>query len=261
MLPATLKETVKQLIAFFILNLFYGCFSYDRKPVVFKTVKDFVEFARVPSPDSSMLLLSYGIDQGAFGTGNAGTAVLKLSDTSKNLRLFTLSNSFDRLHWLDNKTISAKYDTIPFVRSGEPSNFKDLEVNGVKVRVSSYDYIEPNSKQIIEHQETSPNGKYELVAYRYMNDIHNLNFIHVSVIPAGRQIPKYGNYLIADMQSDYVLNGKWDNDNTLLFYSNNLYADMVQYYLVHDHPDIKYKVINDDKAYNSKYRWVGQSSR
>jgi hypothetical protein len=208
-----------------------------------------------------MLLLNYGIDQGAFGYGHAGTAILKLSDTTKNLRLFTLPNSFNRVQWIDNKTVSAKYDTIPFVRSGEPANFKDTEMNGINVIVSSYDYIEPTAQQRVEHRETSPNSQYELVAYRYINDVHNLNFIHVSIIPAGGQIPRYGNYLIADMQSDYVLNGKWDSNNTLIFYSNNLYTDMVQYYLVHDHADIKYKVIKDDKAYSSKYRWVGQSSR
>lgn len=223
--------------------------------------KDFTEFDRQYSPDSSMLLLNYGIDQGAFGYGHAGTAVLKLSDTTKNLRLFTLPNSFNRVKWVDNKTVSAKYDTIPFVRSGEQTNSKDTEINGIKVIVSSYDYIEPTAQQIVEYRETSPNGKYELVAYRYMNDKHNLNFIHVSIIPAGGQIPKYGNYLIADMQSDYVLNGKWDKDNSLIFYSNNLYADMVQYYLVCNRPTIKYKVINDDKRYSSKYRWTEQSSR
>lgn len=223
--------------------------------------KDFTEFDRQYSPDSSMLLLNYGIDQGAFGYGHAGTAVLKLSDTTKNLRLFSLPNSFNRVKWVDNKTVSAKYDTIPFVRSGEQTNSKDTEINGIKVIVSSYDYIEPTAQQIVEYRETSPNGQYELVAYRYMNDKHNLNFIHVSIIPAGGQIPKYGNYLIADMQSDYVLNGKWDKDNSLIFYSNNLYADMVQYYLVRNRPTFKYKVINDDKRYSSKYRWTGQSSR
>ena len=223
--------------------------------------KDFTEFDRQYSPDSSMLLLNYGIDQGAFGYGHAGTAVLRLIDTTKNLRLFTLQNSFNRLQWIENRTASAKYDTIPFVRSGETANFKDTEINSIKVIVSSYDYIEPNAQQRVEHRETSPNGKYDLVAYRYLNDVHNLNFIHVSVISAGGQIPKYGNYFIADMQSDYVLNGKWEKDNSLIFYSNKLYADMVQYYLVHDHPNIKYNVIIDDKTYSSKYRWTGQSSR
>jgi hypothetical protein len=252
---------VKQLIAIFILTLLNSCFSYDRKQEVFMSDKDFTEFDRQYSPDNSMLLLNYGIDQGAFGYGHAGTAVLKLSDTIKNLRLFTLSNSFNRVQWSDNRTVSAKFDTIPFIRSGKQANSKDTEINGVKVFVSSYDYIEPTAQQRIEHRETSPNGQYELVAYRYLNDKHNLSFIHVSIIPAGGQIPKYGNYLIADMQSDYVLNGKWDKDNSLIFYSNNIYADMVQYCLVHNHPNIKYKVINDDKTYSSKYMWTGQSSR
>lgn len=223
--------------------------------------RDFTEFARQYSPDNSMLLLNYGIDQGAFGYGHAGTAVMKLSDTTKNLRLFTIPNSFNRVQWVDNGTVSAKYDTIPFIRSGEQPNFKDTEINGIKIIVNSYDYIEPNAEQRVEYRETSPNGKYDLVAYRYLNDRHNLNFIHVSVIPAGGQIPKYGNYFIADMQSDYALNGKWDKDNSLIFFSNNLYADMVQYYLVHDRPNIKYEIINDDKTYSSKYRWTGQNSR
>jgi hypothetical protein len=127
--------------------------------------------------------------------------------------------------------------------------------------VSSYDDIEANAERRVEHRETSPNGQYELVAYRYINDVHNLNFIHVSIISVGRQIPKYGNFLIADKQSDYVLNGKWDKDNSVIFYSNNLYADMVQYYLVHNHPDFKYKVINDDKRYGSKYRWIEKTNK
>ena len=254
-------KTVKQLISFFILTFLCGCFSYDRKQEVFKTDKDFAEFWRQPSPDSSMLVLNYGIDLGAFGYGQAGTAILKLNDTIKNLRLFTLPNTFDRIKWIDNKTVSAKFDTIPFIRKGKTSSYNDTIINGITVKISSYDFIEPNAKQKIEHRETSPNGQHEFIAYRYIKDEHNLNFIHISVITTGGQIPKYGNYIIADMQSDYVFNGTWDKDNSLIFYSNNLYVDMVQYYLVHNRPNIKYKVVNDDKTYSSKYRWTGQSSR
>jgi hypothetical protein len=252
---------MKQFTILFISTLLFGCISYDRKQEVFKTDKDFVEFSRLPSPDSSMILLNYGIDQGAFGYGHAGTAILKLPDTTKNIRQFTLTNALDRFEWLDNKTVSAKFDIIPSIRSGERPILNDTVINGVAIKVSFYDYIEPNAKQLIEHRQISPSGQHELVAYRYMNDKHNLNFIHVSIIPTGGQIPKYGNFLIADMQSDYVLNGTWDKDNSIVFYSNNLYTDMVQYYLVHNHPDIKYKVVNDDKTYSSKYRWTKQSSR
>ena len=137
----------------------------------------------------------------------------------------------------------------------------DTIINGITVEISLYNFIGPNARQIIEHRETSPNGQHELIAYRYINDEHNLSFVHISVIPTDGQIPKYGNYIIADMHSDYVLNGTWDKDNSLIFYSNNLYADLVQYYFVHNRPTIKYKVVNDDNTYSSKYRWTEQSSR
>ena len=109
---------MKQFIIPFIATLLFGCVSYDRKQEVFKTDKDFVEFWRQQSPDSLMILLNYGIDQGAFGYGHAGTAVLKLSDTTHNLRQFTLSNSLDHFKWLDDKTISAKFDIMPSIRIG-----------------------------------------------------------------------------------------------------------------------------------------------
>ena len=141
---ATLKHTVRQLISFFILTLFCGCFSFDRKQEVFKTDEDFIEFWRQPSSDSSMLLLNYGIDLGAFGYGQAGTAILKLADTAKNLRLFTLPNTFDRLKWIDNKTISAQFDTIPFVRHGKPSTFRDTIINDINPHCS---YPDSNSRR------------------------------------------------------------------------------------------------------------------
>jgi hypothetical protein len=252
---------VKYFIIPFLATLLFGCVSYDRKKEVFKTDNDYTEFWRQPSPDSSMLLISYGIDLGAFGYGHAGTAILKLIDTTKNLRLFTLPNNFGRVKWLDNKTILAQFDTIPFIRDGKSSTFNDTIINRITVKVSAYDFIEPDSKLIIEHREKSPNGQYELVAYRYTNDIHNLNFIHVSIITTGEQIPKYGNYLIGDIHSDYVLNGTWDKDNNIIFYSNKQYADMIQYYLVHNRSNIPYKIIVDDTKYGSKYLWTDPSSR
>jgi len=151
--------------------------------------------------------------------------------------------------------------TAALSRDGTASTFKDTIINGMKIKVSSYDYIEPDSKQIIEHRETSPNGQYELIAYRYTNDIHNLNFIHVSIITKGGQIPEYGNYLIGDIHSDYVLNGAWDKNNNIIFYSNKQYADMIQYYLVHNRSNIPYKIIVDDTKYGSKYLWTDPSSR
>jgi hypothetical protein len=223
------------------------------------TDQDYVEFYREYSPDSSMLLINYGIDLGAFGYGQSGTAILKLSDTTKNLRDFSLPNTLTRLKWLDNKNISAQFDILPSLRTGEKNALTDKDINGIKIKVSALDYIEKDYHLEIEHRELSPNGQFELVVYRYLKDRSNLNFIHISVIPVGGQIPKYGNYLIADMQSDYVLNGTWTEKNKLKFYSNSQYSDLIQYYLVKDRERINYEIVTDDKEYGSKYRWTKKS--
>ena len=223
------------------------------------TDQDYVENYREFSPDSSMLLINYSLDLGAFGYGQSGTAILKLSDTTKNLRDFSLPNTLTRLKWLDNQTISAQFDILPSLRSGEKITLTDKEINGVKIKVSALDYIDKDDHLEIEHRELAPNGQFELVAYRYLKDRSNLNFIHISIISVGGQIPKYGNYLIADMQSDYVLNGTWTEKNELKFYSNSQYSDLIQYYLVNDRAKIKYEIVTDDKEYGSKSRWTKKS--
>lgn len=93
------------------------------------------------------------------------------------------------------------------------------------------------------------------MAYRYLKDNDNLNFIHISVIPKGVKIPRYGNYFIADTSSDYILYATWDKKNTLVFYSNEQYHDLIPHYLVRTRHDIKYKIVID-KRYSGKYRWV-----
>ena len=248
---------MRRTIFLLILTVFCSCaFSDNKKDEVHITDKDFVENYREYSPDKSMLLLDYSRDIGAFGYGQGGVAVLKLSDTTKNLRQFSLPNSFSRVKWIDNKNISAQIDIFPYLRSGKNIELKDLIVNGINIKVSAFDYIEKDYHMKIEHKEMSPNKQFELVAYRYISEKSGLNFIHVSVIPVGSEIPKYGNYLIANMQSDYVFYGRWTSNNELEFYSNDLYTDQVQYYLVENRPKVKYKVINDEKKYGSKYRWT-----
>lgn len=47
------------------------------------TDNDFVEFNRAFSPDSSMVLIHYGIDIGALGYAEVGIAILKLRKVSR----------------------------------------------------------------------------------------------------------------------------------------------------------------------------------
>jgi hypothetical protein len=204
-----------------------------------------------------MLILNYTLDNGAFGYSKGGTAVLRASDLAKELTQFSLPDNLEQVKWIDNETVSARIDVIPYIRNDEEPSIRDIEVNGVKVKVTPYDHIEKEFHLETEHQEASPDGKYELVAYRYCKDRSSLKFIHISVIHKGERVPKYGNYYIADMSSDRVLSGSWTKDNTLVFYSNSMYADHIKYFLVRNRPSIKYEIIIDDRRFASKYRWIG----
>ncbi|MFN8357530.1 MAG: hypothetical protein U0Y10_23935 [Spirosomataceae bacterium] len=250
---------MRKLTYILTLAILSACNLYDRKEDVLITDQDYVEFYRQYSPDSSMLLINYGIDLGAFGYGQCGTAIIKPADTTKNLRDYSLSNTLTRVKWLDNQNISAQFDILPSLRAGEKIVLTDKEINGVKIKLSALDYIDKDDHLEIEHREIAPNGKFELVVYRYLKDRSNLNFIHISVIAVGKQIPKYGNYLIADMQSDYVFYGTWTKKNELQFYTNSQCSDLVQYYLVANRPKIKYHLLTDEKEYKSKYRWTQKS--
>ncbi len=238
-----------------------SCNLDDRKKEVLMSDKDFVENERVYSPDSSMFILNYCLDLGAYDYGQGGAAILKLTDAKKNLRDYTIPNTLTRLTWIDNQTISAKYDILPSLRSGEKLTLNDEEMNGVKIKVTAYDYIDKDDHLEIEHQAISPNRQFELIVYRYLKDRNNMKFIHISVIPVGGKIPKYGNYFIADIHSDYVLNATWTESNELKFYSNSNYSHLIQYFLVEDRIKIDYKIVTDDKAYGSKYLWIGESNK
>jgi hypothetical protein len=252
-----MKQTMKSI---FILALILTACVPTRKHEIFMTDSDYAEFDRQYSPDSSKILLNYGVDLGAFGYGKAEKAVLNLADTTKNLREYTINQPLTRVKWTSNESISGSIDIIPFIRSGEKYELKNENIDGVEVIVTPYDFIEQDFKQMIEFREISPNQKYELVAYRYCKSRSALNFIHVSIIEKGQEIPKYGNYLIADMQSDYVFDGGWTRDNKLTFYTNELYADMVQYYLVENRPNIEYELKVDKDKFGSKYRWMKKGS-
>ena len=231
-----------------------------RKKEIFITDSDYVEFDRQYSPDSSKLLLNYSIDLGAFGYGRTETAVLNLADTTKNLRDFTIATPLMEIKWINNNSISGRFDIMPSIRSGEKYELKNEIINEVELIPTPYDFIEPDFKRMIELRAPSPNQKYELVAYRYCESRRALNFIHVSIIEKGQEIPKYGNYLIGDMQSDYVFDGGWNAENKLIFYTNELYADMVQYYLVKNRPNIEYELKVDNDKFGSKYIWIKKGS-
>lgn len=237
-----------------LLLILSACTTAPRR--IYISDNDFVEESRQYSPNRAMLILNYTLDIGALGYSKGGTAVLRTSDLAKDLTQFSLPDNLEQVTWIDNETVSARIDVIPYIRKDEEPPIRDIEVNGVKVKVAPYDHIEKEFHIEIEHQEASPDGKYELVAYRYCKDRSSLKFIHISVIHKGERVPKYGNYFIADMNSDRILSGSWTKDNTLVFYSNSMYADHIKYFLVRNRPNIKYEIIVDDRRFATKYCWT-----
>jgi len=224
------------------------------------TDSDFAEFDRQYSPDSTMILLNYGIDLGAFGYTKAKNAILSLSDTTKNLCDYSVKDDLIKLQWINNNSISAKIDILPYLRNGNQYELKNERINEIEIIVTPYDYLEKDFERVIEFNELSPNKKYELIVYRYSKSRTALNFIHISIIEKGQKIPKYGNYLIADMQSDYVFDGEWTSDNNLIFYTNAIYADMVKHYLVKSRPNIDYELKIDNERFGHKYRWMKRAA-
>src|SRR5215510_3293032 len=146
-----------------LLLILSACTTAPRRIYIGDT--DFVEVGRQYSPDRAMLILDYTLDIGALGYSKGGTAVLKISDLAKDLTQFNLPDNLEHVKWIDNKTISARMDVIPHIRNDEKPPIKDIDVNGVKVKVAPYDHIENEFHMDTEHREASPDGKYELVAY------------------------------------------------------------------------------------------------
>lgn len=239
-----------------ITTIFSSCIFEERKKEVFITDKDFVENSKSFSPDSTMVLLNYSLDLGALGYGQRGTAILKTTEINGELSQFTLPNIYSNVKWLTNNVVEAKFDIIPSIRSGQKVVLKDKLINHIIVKIKPLDYISDSADLEIVYRDTSPNKKFELVAYRYNNDEQNYGFVNVSIIPYMSKIPKFGNYLIGDKQSDYVFNGRWNSDNTLKFYTNKIDSDMIQYCLVDNRPDIDHTIVVDDKKYGNNNRWI-----
>jgi hypothetical protein len=238
------------------LPLLWSCNTHHRDRVFIKD-KDFHEFTRVYSPNHQKLLLNYGSDKGAFSYAVRGTAILNIRDTAKNIVKFTLPNTVTNYKWIGNDTVNAQFDIIPSIRDGKNAAVKDTVINGVYVRIAENDYIGNNARQTILFKETSPNGKYEMVVYRYVND-EGPNLLHLSVIPAKATLPKYGNYFIANAQADYIYYARWNKANKLIFFTDDVGKDLVYYGLIKDRPPVEYQIVSDDDRYNKIKVWQGR---
>ena len=141
----------------------------------------FTEFSRTYSPDSSKFLLSYDYVQGAWDGGRSSSvAILNSTDSVKteNIKYSYSTYDFDKIYWKGNDTILIEDKYTEFISQGK-SPLKDTVLNGVIIKIVHKDPIDTSFTRKIFYQEISPNGKYDLIVYKYVKPVNGIYFLNV----------------------------------------------------------------------------------
>jgi len=208
----------------------------------------FTELSRTYSPDSSKFLLNYNYVQGAWDGGRSSlVTILNSIDSVKpdNIKYSYSTYDFDKIYWKGSDTVIIEDKFTEFVNQGE-SPLNDTVLNGVTVKIIHRDPIDTSFTRKVFYRETSPNGIYDLVVYKYVKPENGNYFLNISVINKGDSIPKFGNFYISRWDFDCFTDIRWDKTNTLdCTVSSSCYNSFADY-LVKNRPNIKYNVqIND----------------
>jgi hypothetical protein len=208
----------------------------------------FTEFSRTYSPDSSRFLLKYGYAQGAWDGGRSwGLTILKATDSAKpeNIKFSYSNYDFDNVYWKGNDTVVVEEKFTEFMSLGK-SALKDTILDGVVVKIVQRDPVDTSFTRKIFYRETSPDGRHDLLVYKYVKPVSGNYFLNISVINKGDSIPKYGNFYISRWDFDCFNDIRWEKTNTLdCKVSSSCYYSFEDY-LVKNRPDVKYRVeIND----------------
>jgi hypothetical protein len=205
------------------------------------------ELDRVYNSDSSKYLLTYIYSQGAWdGDRSSLTTILNRNDSVDKINRYSFNSyDFDNISWQGNDTILVAEKYTDFISTGK-STLKDTILNGVIVKIVHIDPIDTSFTRKIFYQETSPNGKYDLIVYKYVKPENGNYFLNISIINTGDSIPKFGNYYITRYDFDCFKDIRWDKTNELDIKLSSACFYSFPNYLVANHPDIKYKVQEDD---------------
>ena len=228
------------VLTILILTTFSSC-DFTTSPGTYH------EVSKVYCPDSSKYILTYRYDQGAWDGGRTSlTTILKKTDSLDKLNQYSFSSvDFDKIYWQGNDTVIVAEKFTEFI-SNAKSNLKDTILNGVIIKVKQIDPIDTSFQRKIFYRDTSPNGKHDLVVYKYVKPVNGNYFLNISIINKGDSIPKYGNFYISKYDFDCFTDIRWDSANILdIKVSESCYYAFADY-LVKNKADIKYKVqIND----------------
>ena len=143
----------------------------------------FSELSRDYSPDSSKYILKYNYAQGAWDGGRVCLiTIVNTRDTFQREKHKSLSSlDIDNIYWKGNDTILIKESFTEFLSHGE-SVLNDSVLNDVKIKIIQKDPIDGSYTRKIIYQETSPNKRYNLIAYRYVKPENSHYFLNISII-------------------------------------------------------------------------------
>jgi hypothetical protein len=205
---------------------------------------EFTEYSRIYSPDSSKFLLTYEYVQGAWDGGRSTlVTILKKTDSvvPGSIKYSFSSYDYDNIYWKGNDTVLIADKYTEFISQGQ-SPLKDTTLDGVAIKIIHKDPVDSSFTRKIFYREASPDGRYDLVVYKYVKPQNENYFLNISVINKEDSIPKYGNFYISRWDFDCFTDIRWDSAGALdckvsssCFYA---FAD----YLVKNRPAIKYTV-------------------
>lgn len=203
------------------------------------------------SPKGDKILVSYSIDNGAFGQSRMFNSIIRISDTLKplNRNQNDLNSRFLKIQeWVSNDELIATIDPRPFARKNLAVDTSSIRTKLAKIKIQIED-VSKGNPPIIEYFELSPNHTKLLVAYRYKG----ASELEVSVIDKEDQLPTVGNIYSSFRIGNPLLSGQWINNNTIEFEinTNSLTKDLHQGALCKSNYQIEFKNIDYKSPYSS----------
>lgn len=177
----------------------------------------FTEFSRTYSPDSTKFLLKYNYVQGAWDGGRIwAVTILNSTDSVKpaNIKYSYSSLDLNKIYWKNNDTVVIEEKYTEFISQGK-SNLRDTILDGVAIKVIQRDPIDTSFTRKIFYRDTSPNGDYDLIVYKYVKSVNGNYFLNISIINKGDSVPKFGNFYISKYNFDCFTDIRWDSTSTL----------------------------------------------
>jgi hypothetical protein len=178
-------------------SILVSCYSQVRNNE-FNNTKGSIEVNEILyNEDSSMVLVRFCYNQGAFGySANEWTIVdstLNFNDFEK----YKLPSAFEDLNWKSKNVVGYKYNWLG-------SNLKSIhnfdfpiKINNVVLDRTDFNKLTKSDRRIIDNQKISQNGEYKLVVYRYEYRAEMWDsVVHISVCPINEEVPLYGNLYI-----------------------------------------------------------------